>query len=202
MCSTFIGCEAALLLDGHERPFAIDDLAVEDVVADDEDGRVLRLVIVQVADELPAESHVADAGFKITLEGRKIHKTGMAEVRCCKAFQAAEVFKTNLHFNYGPLVFLALRAFDEKLHGFESKMIRLEYEIILKEMRLHQDQSLSLEVGAPASLPRAKPKQRLSMSGKFERALVRDSAAFIVVFLSPGFCQTLDIFMNVRKIHR
>ena len=80
MCSTFIGGEAALLLDGDERPFAIDDLAVEDVVADDEDGRVLRLVVVQVADELPAESHVADAGFKITLEGKEICKTGMTEV--------------------------------------------------------------------------------------------------------------------------
>ena len=70
-CCTFIGGEAAPLLDGDEGPLAIDDLAVEDVVADDEDGSVLRLVIVQVADELPAEGHVADAGFKITLEEGK-----------------------------------------------------------------------------------------------------------------------------------
>ena len=78
--STFIGGEAALFLDGDEGPLAIDDLAVEDVVADDEDGSVLRLVIVQVADELPAEGHVADARFKITLGGKKICKTGMAEI--------------------------------------------------------------------------------------------------------------------------
>ena len=44
---------------------------MEDVVADDEDGSVLRLVIVQVADELPAEGHVANARFKITLEEGK-----------------------------------------------------------------------------------------------------------------------------------
>ena len=38
--------EAALLLDGDKGPLAIDDLPVEDVVADDENGRVLRSVVV------------------------------------------------------------------------------------------------------------------------------------------------------------
>ena len=74
----------------------------------------------------------------------------------------AEVFTTNLHFDNGPLVLLALRAFDEKLHGFESRMIRLELELILKEMRLQIAQRLKF--GAPAGcglLPRAKPKQRV-----------------------------------------
>ena len=121
--STFIGGEAALFLDGDEGPLAIDDLAVEDVVADDEDGSVLRLVIVQVADELPAEGHVADAGFKITLRGKKICKTGMTNSNSLREFQAFKSRKTNLHFNDGPLVFLALGAFYEELHGFESRMI-------------------------------------------------------------------------------
>ena len=100
-------------------------------MADDEDGSVLRLVIVQVADELSAEGHVADAGFKITLEGKEICKTGMTEISTPVGhfkLSKAEVFTTNLHFNNGPLVLLALRAFDEKLHGFESRMIRLELE--------------------------------------------------------------------------
>ena len=43
---TFAGGEAALLLDGDKGPLAIDDLPVEDVVADDENGRVLRSVVV------------------------------------------------------------------------------------------------------------------------------------------------------------
>ena len=73
----------------------------------------------------------------------------------------AEVFTTNLHFDNGPLVLLALRAFDEKLHDFESRMIRLEFRtrINIKRNEIAQ----KLEFGAPALrvLPRAKPKQRV-----------------------------------------
>ena len=43
---TILVDEAALLLDGDERPLAIDDLPVENVVADDENGCVLRGVVV------------------------------------------------------------------------------------------------------------------------------------------------------------
>ena len=92
----------------------------------------------------------------------------------------AEVFTTNLHFNNGPLVLLALRAFDEKLHGFESRMIRLELELILKEMRLHKSWSLELLRCESDLRPRAKPKQSV-LSGKFEMTLVGDSATFIMV---------------------
>ena len=44
---------------------------MEDVVTDDENGRVLRLVIVQVAHKLPAEGHVANPGFEVTLNAMR-----------------------------------------------------------------------------------------------------------------------------------
>ena len=59
---------AALLFDGDERPLAVDDLPVENVVADDEDGGVLRGVVVKVAHKLPAEGHVSDPGLEVTLK--------------------------------------------------------------------------------------------------------------------------------------
>ena len=68
-----MGDGAALLLDGDERPLAIDDLPVEDVVTDDKNWSVLRSVVVQIANKLPAEGHVADPGFKVTLN-RKVGK--------------------------------------------------------------------------------------------------------------------------------
>ena len=64
---TILVDEAALLLDGDERPLAIDDLPVEDVVADDENGCVLRGVVVQIANKLPADGHVADTGLEVAL---------------------------------------------------------------------------------------------------------------------------------------
>ena len=61
---------AAFLLDGDERPLAVGDLPVENVVADDEDGGVLRGVVVKVAYKLPPEGHVSDPGLEVTLKRR------------------------------------------------------------------------------------------------------------------------------------
>ena len=108
---------AAFLLDGDERPLAVGDLPVENVVADDEDGGVLRGVVVKVAYKLPPEGHVSDPGLEVTLKRRVggKGKDGMASSDDSKAHVRTAI--THLHFYDCPLVSLSLATFYEELHG-------------------------------------------------------------------------------------
>ena len=56
------------LLHGHNWPVHVDDLAPQDVVTYDEDGRTLGAVKVEVADQLAAEVDAAQAGLELALK--------------------------------------------------------------------------------------------------------------------------------------